>query len=156
MKEKQIGEYIISTDKSKLDINVIHDFLCNRSYWGKGISREMVEKLNKHCMVVGVYHGFTQVGYARVITDYASFAYLSDVFIVEEHRKKGLSKQLVQFIVEHEELQGLRRFMLATQDAHSLYASFGFRPLNHPEWFMQIHNPNVYKAKAEIEYQKDV
>jgi predicted acetyltransferase len=96
MKEKQIGEYTISTDKSKLDIDTIHDFLCNHSYWAKGISRQMVEKLNKHCMVVGIYHGLTQVGYARVITDFASFAYLSDVFIVENHRKKGLSKQLIQ------------------------------------------------------------
>jgi N-acetylglutamate synthase-like GNAT family acetyltransferase len=149
MKEKQIGEYTISTDKSKLDIDTIHDFLCNHSYWAKGISRQMVEKLNKHCMVVGIYHGITQVGYARVITDFASFAYLSDVFIVENHRKKGLSKQLIQFILEHEELQGLRRFMLATQDAHSLYASFGFKPLNKPEWFMQIHTPTIYSAQAE-------
>jgi GNAT superfamily N-acetyltransferase len=100
-------------------------------------------------MVVGIYHGITQVGYARVITDFASFAYLSDVFIVENHRKKGLSKQLIQFILEHEKLQGLRRFMLATQDAHSLYASFGFKPLNKPEWFMQIHTPTRYSAQAE-------
>jgi len=148
MAEISFGEYIISTDESRLDIDCIHDFLNNHSYWARGISIETVRKCVEHCMAFGVYHGKQQVGFARVTTDYATFAYLSDVFIVASHRKKGLSKQLVKFILEQEELKGLRRFMLATRDAHSLYASFGFEPLNKPEFFMQIHNPNVYSAQS--------
>ncbi len=143
------NDYLISTDKSRLDIELIHDFLSNRSYWAKGMPVDVLKRAIENCLVFGVYHhNGKQVGFARVITDRATFAYLSDVFILEAHRQKGLSKQLVDFILHHEELQGLRRFMLATQDAHSLYASFGFGPLTHPEWFMQIHNPNVYKPKT--------
>jgi GNAT superfamily N-acetyltransferase len=149
MAEVQLGEYLISTDKSRLDMACIHDFLSNHSYWAKGIPIETVRKSTEHCMTFGVYYGQQQVGFARVISDYATFAYLADVFIVETHRKKGLSKELIRFILAQEEFQGLRRFMLATRDAHVLYASFGFEPLKNPESFMNIHHPNVYTAVTQ-------
>jgi N-acetylglutamate synthase-like GNAT family acetyltransferase len=144
MAETRFGEYLISTDKSRLDMACIHDFLSNHSYWAKGISMETLRRSTEHCMTFGVYHGKQQVGFARVISDYATFAYLADVFIVEAHRKKGLSKELIRFILAQPEFQGLRRFLLATRDAHALYASFGFEPLKNPELFMNIHHPNVY------------
>lgn len=149
MAETYFGEYIISTDKSRLDFTCIHDFLSNHSYWAKGIPMETVQKSTEHCMAIGVYHGKQQVGFARVISDYTTFAYLADVFIVEAHRKKGLSKELIKFILAREEFQGLRRFLLATRDAHSLYASFGFKPLGTPESFMQIHNPQAYVSDTQ-------
>ncbi|QHT66575.1 GNAT family N-acetyltransferase [Rhodocytophaga rosea] len=149
MAETQFGEYLISTDKSRLDIGCIHDFLSNHSYWAKGIPIETVRRSIEHCMAFGVYHGRQQVGFARVISDNTTFAYLGDVFIVEEHRKKGLSKALVRFILAQPEFGGLRRFLLATRDAHSLYASFGFEPLKNPESFMNIHHPNVYADNGQ-------
>jgi GNAT superfamily N-acetyltransferase len=144
-----MSNYTISTDKSKLDIAVIHDFLSNHSYWAKNMPVEVLKKAIENCLTFGVYYDDQQVGFARVISDFATFAYLADVFILEAHRKKGLSRQLMQEILQHQALQGLRRFMLATQDAHALYASFGFTPLTHPEWFMQIHNPHVYLEKRD-------
>jgi GNAT superfamily N-acetyltransferase len=147
MNERVIGEYLISTDKAKLDIPLIHDFLANRSYWAMGIPLETVQQSIQHCLSVGVYHTTGQVGFARVITDYTTFAYLADVFIIETHRRKGLSKQLMQFILDQEFVTQIRRFVLATRDAHSLYASFGFKPLDHPELFMQIHYLNKYLSQ---------
>lgn len=149
MADISFGEYSISTDKSKLDIACIHDFLSNHSYWAKGIPAETVRQFIKHSLTFGVYYGNQQVGFARIISDYATFAYLADVFIVEAHRRKGLSKKLIAFILAQEELKGLRRIMLGTRDAHALYASFGFEPLNKPEIFMQIHNPTIYSAQTE-------
>ena len=147
MNERVIGEYTISTDKARLDITTIHDFLANQSYWAMGIPIETVRKFIDHCLTVGVYHQDKQVGFARGITDYTTFAYLADVFIIEAYRKKGLSKQLMQFIMDLEFVKDIRRFVLATKDAHSLYASFGFVPLDQPELFMQIHHLNKYKAQ---------
>jgi N-acetylglutamate synthase-like GNAT family acetyltransferase len=144
MNERVTGEYIFSTDKARLDINLIHDFLANRSYWARGIPMETVRKSIEHCLTAGVYHHNKQVGFARVITDYTTFAYLADVFIVEDYRRKGLSKQLMQFIMDQDFVKDIRRFMLATKDAHRLYASFGFVPLDQPELFMQIHHLNKY------------
>lgn len=131
------NQYTISTDKSRLDIAVIHRFLSQESYWAENISVELVQRAINGSLCFGVYYGEQQVGYARVITDEATFAYLSDVFIVSEHRGKGLSKKLVETISNWPTLQGLRRWVLATRDAHTLYAQFGFTELNHPEWFMQ-------------------
>jgi GNAT superfamily N-acetyltransferase len=148
MNERVIGAYFISTDKAKLDIPLIHDFLANHSYWAIGIPLEMVQQFVEHCLTVGVYHTTGQVGFARVITDYTTFAYLADVFILEEHRKRGLSKELIRFILEQDFVKQLRRFVLATRDAHSLYASFGFTPLDNPDLFMQIHTPNKYIASS--------
>jgi N-acetylglutamate synthase-like GNAT family acetyltransferase len=144
MTERTIGDYLISTDKSKLDVPLIHDFLTNRSYWAKGIPLQTVQQAIEHSMAIGVYHSSGQVGFARVITDYTTFAYMADVFILEAHRKQGLSKQLIQFILDQEFTKQVRRLVLATRDAHSLYASFGFTPLDNPDSFMQIHTPNKY------------
>lgn len=139
----QNGDYLISTDKSLLDFVVIHQFL-SQSYWSPNIPMEIVKRAAENSIAFGVYHLGKQVGYARVISDCATFAYLADVFILEEYRGKGLSKWLVECIMQTPELQGLRRWSLATRDAHGLYAQFGFEPLNKPESFMQIARPNIY------------
>jgi predicted N-acetyltransferase YhbS len=137
------GEYAISTDKGLLDVSLVHEFL-RRSYWSPGIPRALVERGIAHSLCFGIYRGALQVGFARVITDRASFAYLADVFVVEAHQSKGLGKWLVQTILQHEDLQGLRRFMLATKDAHCLYSRFGFTEVANPDRLMEIHNPNAY------------
>ncbi|MDP4263933.1 MAG: GNAT family N-acetyltransferase [Bacteroidota bacterium] len=138
------GEYTISTDKNEMDIDFIHGFLTN-SYWAAGITREIISRSVQGSLCFGVFHTGKQVGFARMVTDGATFAYLADVFIDEKYRGKGLSKWLMEFIMSHPDLQGLRRILLATRDAHGLYAQFGFTPLNNPDRWMQIHNPDVYK-----------
>ncbi len=144
-----VDGYSISDDKSKLDIQVIHDFLSN-SYWAKNIPVEIVQRSIDNSFCVGIYDtSGVQVAFARVITDFATFAYLGDVFVVENHRNKGLSKWLVQFIVEHSMLQGLRRLLLVTADAHGLYQQFGFRPIIQSENYLCIHNPNIYQKYEE-------
>lgn len=130
------GEYAISSEPGRLDLEVVHDFLTN-SYWAKGISEELVRRSIEHSLCFGVYHEQTQVGFARVITDRATFAYLADVFIVEQHRGHGLGKWLIETIVTHPELSGLRRWILVTRDAHDLYRQYGFMPLRNPERFME-------------------
>ncbi len=138
-----MSEYYVSSDKSKLDIDVIHSFLTD-SYWSKGIPRSVVEKSIENSLCFGAYHGDEQVGFARVISDHATFAYLADVFVLEEHRGRGLSKMMMSAVVKHSALQGLRRFILATRDAHGLYAQFGFTKVTHPERWMEIHDPEIY------------
>lgn len=138
------GNVVISTDKNKLDINLIHSVL-TRSYWAEGISLEIVKRSIENSICFGVYFDDQQVGFARVVTDKATFAYLADVFIVEKFRGHGLSKKLMKFIMAQPELKGLRRIMLATRDAHGLYEGFGFSLLTYVERWMQIHNPDVYK-----------
>jgi GNAT superfamily N-acetyltransferase len=138
------GEFLVTTDPARLNIEFIHAYL-TRSYWSEGISREIVERGVSTSLCFGVYEADKQVGFARVITDYATFAYLADVFIIESHRGKGLSKFLVECIVNDPRLQGLRRWILATRDAHGLYAKYGFEPLAKPDRFMEIHAPDVYK-----------
>lgn len=142
----QNNNFSISTDKSKLDLEMIHGFLKN-SYWAEGIPIAIVEKSITNSLCFGVYEDEQQVGFARVITDYVTFAYLADVFVLEAYRGQGLGKWLVQSIVEHPELQGLRRWLLATQDAHELYRKYGFQDLKTPEMYMVIPNPDVYKQK---------
>jgi N-acetylglutamate synthase-like GNAT family acetyltransferase len=132
---------IISTDKEKLDPSVVHAFLTN-SYWATGISLERVKKRIENAVCFGVYVEEKQIGFARVITDFDSFAYLADVFILEEFRGFGLSKVLMKTILNHPDLQGLRRWLLATKDAHGLYAQFGFKPLEIPERWMNLFDPN--------------
>jgi GNAT superfamily N-acetyltransferase len=136
-------DYLISTEKNLLQPEVIHAFLTN-SYWAKGISLERVVKRIKHSLCFGIYIDNQQVGFARLITDYDSFAYLADVFIIEEHRGKGISKQLMEFIDTYPEVQGLRRWLLATRDAHGLYTQFGFTPLANTERWMERFNENTY------------
>lgn len=136
-----MNTYTISTDKSKLDIPVIHDYLTHRSYWAKGRSIETVMRSIEHCICFAVYDSSDKlVGFARVLTDYAVFAYLMDVFILEEHRNQGLSKLLMDAIVNHPDLQGLQRFMLATADAHTLYEKYGFTLTAIPDKIMEIVN----------------
>lgn len=142
MQSEQIA---IDTDTSRLDVALIHAFLAEQSYWAANVPREVVQRAIDHSLCFGVYEGARQVGFARVITDRATFAYLADVFIVESHRGRGLSKKLMDAIVAHPDLQGLRRWMLATRDAHSLYAQYGFRPLAAAERVMERHDPDVYR-----------
>jgi GNAT superfamily N-acetyltransferase len=139
-------EYILSTDKAKIDVNAVHQFL-SYSYWAEGIPMDLVKRSIENSLCFGMYHQQKQIGFARVISDFATFAYLTDVFITPEARGKGLSKWLMQTIIDHPYLQGLRRFTLATKDAHRLYAQFGFTLFDKPERWMQKHNPDVYKSK---------
>ncbi len=138
--------YLISTDKSKLDVDYIHNFLTHDSYWAAGIPKSYVEESIRHAWCFGVYHEGKQVGFARVITDFTTFAYLGDVFIDAAHRGKGLSKMLMRFIMSQPAFARLRRFILATRDAHTLYDKFGFKPLKSPDRFLELHQPDVYKA----------
>lgn len=138
------SSYIISTDKRKLQIKTIHNFLVN-AYWSKGIKIERVKKAIRGSLCFGVYQGNIQIGFARVITDYVSFGYLADVFIIEEHRKRGLSKLLMKIIMNHSKLKDLKTWMLATKDAHGLYSQFGFEPLKEPQRFMRKQNPKFVK-----------
>jgi len=142
--EHRRGNYLVTTDPARLDKEFIHGYL-TRSYWSEGISRNVVELGIANSLCFGVYEGEQQVGFARVITDYTTFAYLADVFIIESHRGRGLSKFLMECIVNDSRLQGFRRWILGTRDAHGLYAQYGFKPLAKPERFMEIHNPDVYK-----------
>jgi GNAT superfamily N-acetyltransferase len=141
----QKGDYSISTDKDRLDIPYIHSFLTTSSYWAQGIPFQTVAKSINGSMCFGVYEGNRQVGFARVITDTAVFAYLADVFIDPAYRGRGLSKWLMETIVAHPDLQGLRRFLLSTRDAHGLYAQYGFTALTFVDRWMCIHNHDVYK-----------
>jgi GNAT superfamily N-acetyltransferase len=139
------GEYSISTDKGRLDVAVIHGFL-TMSYWAAGVPMDVVKRSIEHSLAFGVFKEDQQVGFARVITDYATFAYLGDVFILEPYRGRGLSKWLMEVIVGHPDLQGLRRWMLLTRDAHGLYRQVGFTEPSHPERYMERHFPDVYKG----------
>lgn len=142
------NEYEITTDKQRLDPGLIHEFLANRSYWARDIPLEVVERSIEHSVCFGVYYRGTQVGFARVITDFATFAYLADVFIEEPHRGAGLGKWLVGTVVEHPGLAGLRMISLGTQDAHGLYERYGFKTVAGTPMagrLMVIHDPDAYK-----------
>ena len=140
--------FAISTETSFFNLEYIHEFLSN-SYWAQNIPIETVQKSIDNSICFGVFHLGKQIGFARVITDKTTFAYLADVFIDEAYRGQGLSKWLMEEIMKHEDLQGLRRFMLATRDAHGLYTQFGFSQLTNADRWMQIHNPDVYKSSVE-------
>jgi len=137
-------EYLISTDQSKIDIGVVHNYL-SQSYWAEGIPTETVKRSMEHSLCFGIYKQEKQIGFARVISDFATFAYLADVFVLGEERGKGLSKWLMEIIMDHPQLQGLRRFTLATRDAHGLYEKFGFKIFASPGRWMERHNPDVYR-----------
>jgi GNAT superfamily N-acetyltransferase len=141
------GEYEISTDPARLDHDLVHRFLSREAYWARGIPRDVVDRCIEHSLCFGVYRGAEQVGFARVVTDRAAIAYLGDVFVVPGHRGRGLGKWLVEAVMAHPDLRGLRRFMLGTEDAHSLYERFGFRALAHPERMMEIASP--YQARDD-------
>jgi len=137
--ETHKDNYIVSTDPARLDVNSIVDMLM-RAYWAQGRTRERIEKSIANSLVFGIYEGNRQIGLARVVSDYATFAWLCDVFIHEDHRGKGLGKWLMETIHAHPDLQGLRRWILATKDAHGLYQQFGWTPLNTPERWMAKFN----------------
>ena len=139
--ERQRDEYTISTDKALLDRPVIHAFLAT-AYWSPGVSPDIVDRALDHSLVFGLYKGTEQAGMARVITDYTTFGYVADVFILPHFRGQGLGVWLVESVLLHPELKGFRRWLLATLDAHGLYHKHGFKPLAHPERFLEIwHNP---------------
>jgi len=140
---------LISDDKALLDRALIHGFLSERSYWAKNVPREVVDRAIGNSLCFGIYRDGRQVGFARVVTDCATFAWLADVFVVETERGQGLSKKLVAAVQTHPQLQGLRRFLLATLDAHGLYDQLGFRPIQEPERFMEIYRPNAYKQNYD-------
>jgi len=176
--EERRGKYVISTDPARLDRDMIYEFLTT-CYWAKGIPREVVERSIEHSLCFGVYdeggqvshfsqerreaghprlggapedgnsEEICQVGFARVISDFATIAYLGDVFVLESHRGRGLSKWMMECIMRHPMLQGLRRWILLTRDAHDLYAKFGFRPLGKPQRYMELHRPDVYATPAK-------
>jgi len=142
-----INEYEISTDKNRLDVAMIHEYLSNRSYWAKGIPFEVVRKSIENALCFGMYHQGRQIGFARVITDRATMAYVADVFIIESRRGKGLGKGLVKAIMDHPDLAGLRLWLLGTKDAHELYRKYGFQKLTETQVldrFMVIRNPDAY------------
>jgi GNAT superfamily N-acetyltransferase len=138
------GDYLVSTDNHRLDLAVIHGFLTT-SYWAEGIPFDIVKKSIDHSLNFGLYRGDQQIGFARVITDYATFAYIGDVFILEEYRGRGLSKWMMEAVAEHPELQGLRQWLLFTRDAHGLYEKTGFTRAENAERLMVKRSPDVYK-----------
>ena len=143
MNEELKHRFYISTDKSKLDIAMIHDFLCS-SYWAENIPLVILEKAIQNSLCFGLYEDHQQVGFARVITDYATSALLKDVFILEPYRGQGLGKWFVQYILEEPELQDVQRWLLGTKDAHGLYRRYGFKNLTEPERMMMRLHPNAY------------
>jgi N-acetylglutamate synthase-like GNAT family acetyltransferase len=141
-----LAEYEISTDTHRLNVEVIHKFLAEDSYWSAGIPRSIVERSIENSLCFGVYHRAAQVGFARVVTDKSTFALLADLFILKAHRGKGLSKWLMRCVVGHEDLQGLRRLLLLTSDAHGLYRQFGFEQLGSPSRFMEVLRQDTYRS----------
>jgi GNAT superfamily N-acetyltransferase len=139
--------YEVSTDPARLDIKAIHAYLAT-TYWSPGVPFTTVRRAVENSVCVGAYLDGQQVGFARMVTDKATFAYLADVYVLEEHRGNGLSKRMLSNLLQLEALQGLRRMMLATRDAHALYEQFGFKALAMPARFMELHNPNAYVPTA--------
>jgi GNAT superfamily N-acetyltransferase len=159
--EYRRDEFVVSTDPARLDLDVVYGFLTN-CYWAKGISREVVARSIGHSLCFGIYHELSgkspllgksarngapsQVGFARVISDFATIAYLGDVFVLESHRGRGLGKWMMECIMQHPALQGLRRWILLTRDAHGLYSQFGFTPVKAPERYMELHRVEIYEG----------
>lgn len=142
--EFNCGEFYVSNDEQKLDVDAIQAFFENESYWAQTRTREQTETAIANSICFGLYHGGRQIGFARVVSDRATFAYIGDVYVIDEFRGQGLSKWLMETIVAHPDLQGLRRWVLATRDAHGLYEKFGFHELVHPERWMERPAPNAY------------
>lgn len=141
---KKNGEYEIDTDRMRLDLAAIHRFLSKESYWAQNRTMEQTLTAVENSQCFGLYRGKQQVGFARVVTDRATFAYIGDVYVVDEHRGKGLSKWLMKMIIEQPDLQNLRRWVLATRDAHGLYEKYEFAPLRHPDRWMERTAPDAY------------
>jgi GNAT superfamily N-acetyltransferase len=135
----------ISDQRSRMDVDVIYAFLSQESYWAQNVPRETVERAIEHSLCIGAFDGGAQVGFARVITDYATFAYIADVFVLPSHRGRGIAKSIMSAIVSHERLRGLRRWHLVTRDAHALYAQFGFTAIDAPERHMMKVVKDAYR-----------
>lgn len=140
------GDYTISTDNKRLEIPTIHHYLSNESYWAQGRSVETVQLALENSFNFGLYKNDKQIGFARVVTDFATFAWVADLFVLPEHRGQGLSKWLMEIILGHPRLQGFRRWVLATKDAHTLYERFGFIPLHRPERWMERPDPKMQES----------
>ncbi len=136
--------YLISTEPARLDVDAIHAFL-SRSYWAEGIAKPVVARAIEHSLCFGLYQHDKQIGFARIITDRTAFAYLCDVYVLEAHRGKGLASWLMQCVIDHPDLQGVRRFCLFTKDAHKLYERFGFAPMLNTDRYMEIFRPTIYQ-----------
>lgn len=145
--EARDGRYRISTDPTLLDLDAIHAFL-STAYWSPGVPRETVERSIRNSLAFGLYDGDRQAGFARVVTDRATFAYLADVFVLPPYQGRGLGTWLIETVLAHPDLQGVRRWLLATKDAHELYRTHGFTELRWPERFMEILDPKVYRDGA--------
>jgi GNAT superfamily N-acetyltransferase len=148
--EKALGAYLISTDPARLDLDAIYAYLSGESYWARGRSRDRIARAVENSLPFGAYRAGAQVGFARVVTDYATFAWLADVYVLESERGNGLGKALVQAVVDHPAVSDLPRVVLATVDAHGLYEQFGFEPLRRGERFMAIE-----PASATVPYGED-
>lgn len=149
--ENNFNNYTITTDKNKMDIVAIHDFLSNHSGWSNKISIEKVQIAIENSLNFGLFHQGNQIGFARVISDFATIAYLGDIYVLDKYRGQGLSKKLMDAVMNHPNLQGLRRWILLTSTADWLYEKYGFTKLPKPEIYMELYNPDVYKEK-----QKDI
>jgi len=145
VKEEYIDGYLFSTDRTKLNLEYVHYFISTQSYWAQNIPLGTVRRAIENSLCFGIYKDGVQVGFARFITDYATFAYLGDVFVDPEFRGNGLSKKLMEFIQRIDELKSLRRMVLVTRDAHDLYSRYGFKSLATPDKYMELHRPDVYK-----------
>jgi GNAT superfamily N-acetyltransferase len=139
------GSFVVTADRGRIDVDAVHAYL-TRSFWARGISKELVAKSIAHSLCFGVFDKQAQVAFARVVTDCSTYAYLCDVYVLEEYRGQGLSKWMMGFVMAHPELQGLRRFQLVTRDAHNLYTRFGFKAPDHPERQMEIFRDGMYDA----------
>ncbi len=149
VQEKHAGDYFVSSDPAKLDLPFIHDWLANTSYWSRDIPLKLVERLARYSFCAGVYQqNGTQVGFGRVVSDYTTFAWVTDVFIIDKHRGRGLSVLLMNFFLDHPEMRVIRRWLLGTDLAHGLYRKLGFGDLDHPENFLTRHRSRMYQDES--------
>jgi GNAT superfamily N-acetyltransferase len=140
-------DYLLTTDKSKLDLKMIHDFLAHESHWAKNIPFDRVKKSIENSLNFGLFYQGKQIGFARVISDFSTIAYLGDLFILKEHRGKGLSRWMLEEIMNHPDLSGLRRWILVTKEEHDVYQQYGWAMVARPENWMEIHDPEIYTKK---------
>jgi N-acetylglutamate synthase-like GNAT family acetyltransferase len=147
--EQTFGEFFITTDKTKMDIVAIHDFLSKYSGWSDNIPFEKVKISIENSLNFGLFHNDKQIGFARVISDFSTIAYLGDIYVLDNYRGQGLSKKLMESVMTHPSLQGLRRWILLTSTADWLYEKYGFNKIPKPEIYMELYNPNVYKSTTE-------
>lgn len=147
VKEYTADGFTYSSDRTKIDIPYVHQIVSTQLYWAKGISFDTVKRSIENSLSFGIYTDERQVGFARLVTDYATFGYLADVFVDEQYRGRGLSKTLMEFIFGIDELKAFRRMVLVTRDAHTLYERYGFTSLKTPDTYMELHRPEVYNQR---------